>query len=111
MLRAFWDEAVALTPAHATKDERNMPLCGRGDLAALWRGQGLKDVVEEALTIETRVASFDDVCKPFLEKPGPAGACAGGCSALARIRLSSCTRAPGPLCHSNRFATSLVRPT
>ena len=51
MLRAFWDEAVALTPAHATKDERNLPLCRRDDLAALWRGQGLHDVVEEALTI------------------------------------------------------------
>ena len=35
MLRAFWDEAIALTPANAAKDERNMPLCRRGDLAAL----------------------------------------------------------------------------
>src|SRR5215203_1479632 len=74
MLRAFWDEAVALTPAHAAKDERNMPLCRRGDLAALWRAQGLQDVVEEALTIEMRFASFDEFWKPFLEQQGPAGA-------------------------------------
>lgn len=74
MLRVFWDEAVALTPANAAKDERNMPLCRRGDLAALWRDQGLQDVVEEALTIETRFTSFDDFWTPFLEKQGPAGA-------------------------------------
>jgi SAM-dependent methyltransferase len=74
MLRAFWDEAIALAPANATKDERNMPLCRRGDLAALWRAQGLQEVVEEALTIETRFASFDDFWTPFLEKQGPAGA-------------------------------------
>ncbi len=87
MLRAFWDEAVALTPAHATKDERNMPLCRRGDLAALWRGQGLQDVVEEALTIETRFASFDDFWKPFLEKQGPAGAYAASLSVEDREAL------------------------
>ena len=27
MLRTFWDEAVALAPASASKDERNMPVC------------------------------------------------------------------------------------
>ena len=74
MLRAFWDEAVALAPTIAAKDERNMPLCRRGELAALWREQGLQDVVEEALTIETHFASFDDYWTPFLEKQGPAGA-------------------------------------
>jgi SAM-dependent methyltransferase len=74
MLRAFWDEAVALKPANAAKDERNMPLCRRGDLATLWREEDLRDVVEEALTVETRFASFDDFWTPFLEKQGPAGA-------------------------------------
>ena len=74
MLRVFWDEAVALTPAAAAKDERNMPFCRRGELAALWREQGLQDVVEEGLTVETRFASFDDYWTPFLEKQGPAGA-------------------------------------
>ena len=73
MLRAFWDDAVALIPANAAKDERNMPLCRRGDLATLWRKEGLQDVVEEALTIETRFESFDDFWTPFLEKQGPAG--------------------------------------
>lgn len=100
MLRAFWDEAVALTPAHATKDECNMPLCRRGDLAALWRGHGLKDVVEEALTIETRFASFDDFWKPFLDKQGPAGAYAASLSVedleALRLRLRGRLLGPGP---------------
>ena len=74
MLRMFWDEAVALTPAAAAKDERNMPFCRRGELAALWREQGLQDVVEEGLTIETRFASFEDFWAPFLDGQGPAGA-------------------------------------
>ena len=74
MLRTFWDEAVALKRGDAAKDESNMPFSRRGELAGLWREQGLQDVVEEGLTIETRFASFDDFWTPFLEKQGPAGA-------------------------------------
>ena len=74
MLRVFWDEAVALRPASAAKDERNMPFCRSGELAALWKEQGLEGVVEEGLTIQTRFASFDDFWMPFLDKQGPAGA-------------------------------------
>jgi SAM-dependent methyltransferase len=74
MLRVFWDEAIALKPASDARDERHMPFCRRGELAALWRRQGLQNVVEDGLTIETRFASFDDYWAPFLEKQGPAGA-------------------------------------
>jgi SAM-dependent methyltransferase len=74
MLRVFWDEAIALHPDHAAKDERNMPLCQRGQLATLWRAHNLWGVVEEGLTIETRFASFDGFWTPFLAKQGPAGA-------------------------------------
>jgi SAM-dependent methyltransferase len=87
MLRAFWDEAVALAPAAAAKDERNMPLCRGGELAGLWREQGLEDVVEEALTVETRFASFDDFWTPFLEGQGPAGAYAASLAAEDREAL------------------------
>jgi len=87
MLRVFWDEAVALTPAAAAKDERNMPFCRRGELAALWREQGLQDVVEEGLTVETRFASFDDFWTPFLERQGPAGAYVASLSAEERDAL------------------------
>ena len=74
MLRVFWDEAVKVTPQAARRDERHMPLCRRGDLAALWRRHSLEDVIEVGLTIETRFASFDDYWEPFLGKQGPAGA-------------------------------------
>lgn len=87
MLRVFWDEAVALHPNSAQKDERNMPFCKRGELAALWRDAGLQDVVEEGLTIETRFASFDDFWTPFLEKQGPAGAYAASLASADREAL------------------------
>jgi SAM-dependent methyltransferase len=74
MLRAFWDEAVALNPATGAKDERHMPLCRSGELGAFWRKHGFEQVVEEGLTIQTRFAGFDDYWNPFLDKQGPAGA-------------------------------------
>jgi SAM-dependent methyltransferase len=74
MLRTFWDEAVALNPAAAAKDERQMRFCRPGELGAFWRARGLEQVVEEGLSIETRFAGFDDYWEPFLQKQGPAGA-------------------------------------
>ena len=73
MLRAFWDEAVALRPADASRDERYMPLCRSGELSALWRAGGLQNVSEEALSIDTTFASFEDYWQPFLGRQGPAG--------------------------------------
>lgn len=87
MLRAFWDEAIALDPPSATKDERHMPLCRRGELGAFWREHQLRNVSEEPLTIETRFASFDDYWQPFLEKQGPAGAYVASLSPDAREQL------------------------
>ena len=100
MLRAFWDEAVAQAPAAAAKDERNMPFCRRGDLAALWREQGLHDVVEDSLIVETRFTSFNDFWTPFLEKQGPAGAYTASLSAsdleVLRLRLRRRLLGDGP---------------
>lgn len=74
MLRVFWDAAIGLRPGDDKADERHMPFSGRGELAALWRSQGLRDVTEEELTIETPFGSFADFWGPFTEKQGPAGA-------------------------------------
>ena len=87
MLRAFWDEAVALSPAAGVKDERHMPFCRRGELAALWREHGLRDVIEDALTVETRFASFEDFWTPFLAKQGPAGVFTASLSPVEREGL------------------------
>jgi SAM-dependent methyltransferase len=74
MLRVFWDEAVALTPAIDVKDERRMRFCRQGELTALWQAHHLQAVSEAPITIETRFSSFDDYWSAFLEKQGPAGA-------------------------------------
>jgi len=74
MLRVFWDEATALNPAAAARDERHMPLCRCGELAALWRDRRLTETCEAAITIPMSFASFDDYWSPFLEGEGPAGA-------------------------------------
>lgn len=80
MLRVFWDEAVALDPANEPKDERHMPVCRPGELAALWKAQGLLDVREEPLVIPLNFASFEDFWSPFREGQGPAGACVASLS-------------------------------
>ena len=87
MLRVFWDEAVALDPAFDSRDERHMPLCRRGELAALWRDRGLENVAETALTLEMRFPSFEDYWQPFLEGQGPAGALAASLSSGKRNAL------------------------
>ena len=87
MLRVFWDEAVALDPATASRDERHMPLCHRGELAALWRHAGLVDVGEQALTTDLVFESVDDYWLPFLDGVGPAGAYAASLADPARDAL------------------------
>lgn len=74
MLRTFWDEAVALNPATAAQDEREMKFCRPGELGAFWRARGFEQVAEQGLSIETRFSGFDDYWDPFLQKQGPAGA-------------------------------------
>ena len=89
MLRVFWDEAVALDSTIAQRDERNMPLCKRGDLAALWRANGLQQIEEQAIVIDLAFDSFDDYWSPFLGGQGPAGSYAASLSEAARAGLAS----------------------
>jgi SAM-dependent methyltransferase len=93
MLRRFWEAAVALDPDAAPRDERQMPLCTRGELAELWRTQGLQAVDEQPLTIEMAFASFDDYWQPFLCGQGPAGAYVSSLPESARRALESRLRA------------------
>jgi SAM-dependent methyltransferase len=73
MLRMFWDEAIALDPASAARDEAHMALCKPGELAALWQRTGLNDVTEAPLTVTLHFATFEDYWEPFLLGQGPAG--------------------------------------
>ena len=74
MLRTFWDAAVRIDPGAEKLDEKGMPLCRAGELAALWRAGGLEDVREQAIEIRTRFGNFADYWDPFLLGQGPAGA-------------------------------------
>jgi SAM-dependent methyltransferase len=92
MLRAFWDGAVSLDSAIAARDERHLPLCKQGELAALWRAHDLQDVEERPITIELTFSSFDDYWVPFLGGQGPAGAYAASLPEAARGALESALR-------------------
>ena len=74
MLRVFWDEATALDPPIAPRDEKHMPLCRQGELAALFRDAKLEMVSETALVTRLQFTSFDDYWEPFRLGQGPAGA-------------------------------------
>jgi hypothetical protein len=87
MLRVFWDEAVALDPSAAARDERHMPLCRQGELGVIWREHRLLDVAQEALTLRTLFSTFDDYWSPFLDVQGPAGAYLATLAARERERL------------------------
>ena len=89
MLRAFWDEVVRLNPAAVSMDERELPLCRRGELGALWRQNGLQQVEEQPLTIQQSFISFDDYWSPFLGRVGPAGAYVASLSEPGRLALES----------------------
>lgn len=89
MLRVFWDEAVALDATIAVRDERHMPLCRPGELAALWRANGLQQVEERPIVIDLSFASFDDYWLPFLGGQGPAGAYVTSLSETARAALEA----------------------
>ena len=87
MLRVFWDEVVALDPSSESRDERHMPFCRTGELAALWRQHGLTDVTEVPIDIALPFKSFDDFWAPFLSGQGPAGAFVASLSETRRLAL------------------------
>lgn len=74
MLRLFWDAAAKVDPAAAKHDEKYAPLCRAGELEALWKQAGCKNVRERALEITTSFSSFAGFWDPFLLGQGPAGA-------------------------------------
>ena len=75
LLRCFWDAAVALDPdPAAAADERSrMRFARQGELGALCREAGLRDVEEGELVVSADYESFDDLWEPFTLGVGPAG--------------------------------------
>jgi SAM-dependent methyltransferase len=93
MLRVFWDEAVALDPGIAARDERHMKLSKQGELGSLWRANALDRVEEQPLVVELAFASFDDYWSPFLGGQGPAGAYVTSRAESPRVALEARLRA------------------
>src|SRR4029434_3578758 len=87
-LRIFWEEAAAVDPSAADKDEgRRFPLCHPENLANLWRDAGMVGVSTTSLEIDTVFRDFDDFWKPFTAGTGPAPAYVVSLDAGARDQL------------------------
>lgn len=106
-LRIFWDEAVALDPAAASRHERNMKLSRPGELGALWRKAGMREVREQPLVIEQAFSSFGDYWGPFLGGTGPGGAYVASLAAEQRKALED--RLRGRLLEGRRDAGFTLR--
>jgi SAM-dependent methyltransferase len=88
LLRHFWDAAVALDPAAASRDEgRSMPYCRPEDLKHLWEAAGLQDVETWELIAEAGSSGFGDLWQPLESGVGPSGAYAAGLPAERRMSL------------------------
>jgi SAM-dependent methyltransferase len=72
MLRSYWDAARAVDASAPDEIERfgGHP----GQLAALWREAGLRDVVDEPIEVAARYRDFDELWDAFLGGVGPLGA-------------------------------------
>jgi len=73
LLRHFWDAAVEEDPAARSKDDgERFPLCVAGALKSAFETAGLGAVVEQAINVTDRFASFDEYWTPFLSGEAPA---------------------------------------
>jgi SAM-dependent methyltransferase len=80
LLRAFWDAAREVEPERAAHADEGvtMPWCREGDLPALWREAGLREILPATLEVEAAYEGFDDLWSPLLAGVAPSGAwCAG----------------------------------
>jgi len=71
-LSTFWRAVKDLDPAAA--DESALPGTGEGDLGAIARDAGLRDVVEGTLTVTVPYTGFEEWWEPYTLGVGPAGA-------------------------------------
>lgn len=71
-LATLWRGVQAVDPGH--DGDALLPGVRPGELAQLCEDAGLRDVHEEALTVSSTFASFDDWWEPYTFGIGPAGA-------------------------------------
>lgn len=92
MSKIFWEEAIRLDPAAATRTEGPLHCNRKGQLAELWYATGLDDVEETTLEIQTDFGSFDDYWLPYSSGVGPQGVYVDTLSPERRDALSECLR-------------------
>lgn len=93
-LRMIYDAAAVLDQngSRARAAAYTRPMSRPGDLARVWQGAGLTNVVQEALTIRMEFASFADFWEPVEGKEGPISEYVGALAADARARLRGMVR-------------------
>jgi SAM-dependent methyltransferase len=91
----FWNTAAAMDAEAAEVRARYFsgPYTRPGELAAAWTELGLRDVVQDHVTIRMDFAAFDDYWRPFLGQTGPAANYVAGLSEARRAELQSRLRA------------------
>lgn len=94
LLRAFWDAAreVAGEDAARADEGARMRFCREGELAALWRRAGLRDVQDGEMVVHADYTGFDDLWSAFLAGVGPAGAFCMSLEQARRDRLRTVLR-------------------
>lgn len=98
MLRYFWDAAVELDHNVNDLDEGiRFPLCQEGQLEALVREVGLKQVQTTAIEVETVFQNFDDYWQPFLGNVGPASTYTMSLNQINRQKLEDKLRTSLPI--------------
>ena len=87
MIRAYWDAAHAVDPDAPDEAERfgGAP----GELAALWRDAGLRDVEDGSLTVSSGYAGFDELWESVLGAAGPVGVHAASLDAARRTAITA----------------------
>jgi hypothetical protein len=86
----LWDTASALGFDRSRSLFR--PLNTAGEMAAMWREAGLRDVVEDTITTRFEFANFDDYWTPFLSGDGPPGQMVMGLSPDQRTKMEQQVR-------------------
>ena len=87
MLRVFWDEAVALSPAADSRDERHMPLCRKGELPRCGASTGCGSIGTGTHGSDTRSPRSTTTGPRSSKSRGRQGAYVAGTEASDRERL------------------------
>jgi SAM-dependent methyltransferase len=84
-IAAFWTAARELDPE--VEDESLLAGARQGHLTELFEAAGLREVEEQALSVEVEQGNFDDWWEPFTLGVGPAGAYTAGLEAEQQLLL------------------------